>query len=104
MKELKAVSRWITIRGKFVTPKHRLYNYAEKTDDEKGKRYLYYFRHGGRECALEQFLNRFGMVGFDWECKEYPAFITGYDGERYFDNVYCETDEYGEKIRLWKEI
>lgn len=105
MKELKKVSRWIKIDIMYVTPKHKLFCYVDKDEvNENGKYPISCFRHDGRLYALNQFFSRFGMMGFDFDCKEYPAYITGYDAERYFDNLYCELDEYGEKIRLWKEV
>ena len=102
MKELTKVSRWITIKEMEVTKNHSLYRYGE--DTEIGKRYVFTFRYNGRLYALNQFLNRFGMMGFDKECKEYPKFIAGYDGENYFNPLLIEIDEYGEKVRLWEEV
>ena len=102
MKELKKVSRWISVNGMEVTKNHSLYCYGE--DTENGKRYVYTFRYNGRLYALDQFLNRFGMLGFDKECKEYPKFIIGYDGENYFNPLLIEIDECGEKVRLWREV
>lgn len=101
-KNLKRVSRWITVDCIEVTKKHSLYYYGE--DTENGKRTVYVFRYNGRLYALDQFLNRYGMMGFDKECNEYPAFICGYDGENYYNPLLMEIDEYGEKVRLWEEV
>ena len=101
MKELKRISRWITVNGMEVTKNHRRYCYGEET--ENGKRYVYTFRYNGRLYSLDQFLNRFGPMGFDIECKEYPAFISGYDGENYYKPLLMEIDKYGEKVRLYVE-
>ena len=103
MKTLKPISRWIRINGKEVTPKSALYDYGGD-DCENGKRYVLFFRWRNREFAFDRFLARFGIVGFDYECKEYPAFITGYDGNNYFNPILCSIDEYGEKIRLYEEL
>lgn len=102
MKDLKKVSRWISVKGLEVTEKHSLYCYGE--DTENGKRYVYTFRYNGRLYALDQFLNRFGIMGFDKKCEEYPAFISGYDSENYYNPLLIEIDEYGEKVRLYTEI
>lgn len=103
MKELKAISRWITIQRKEVTPKSALYDYGGG-DCENEKRYVLFFRWHNREFAFDRFLARFGIVGFDPECKEYPAFITGYDGDNYYNPILCSIDEYGEHIRLYEEF
>lgn len=105
MKELKRVSRWITIKEELITEKHSLWCYADK-DTTFNERYAYcsIFRWNGRQYAVNQFISRFSMYGFDLECKEYPPYITGYDGERYYNNLYCELDDYGEKIRLYVEV
>lgn len=108
MKELKKVSRWITINDKMITSRHHLWNYGynengDRTDTDK-KRYILSFRWNNREYCLEQFLSRFSfIVGFDQDCKEYPSYITGYDGENYFNPLYCELDEVNLKIRLYTE-
>lgn len=104
MKELKRVSRWIRIDSLEVTKKHSLYYYADKDDAYNGKYTVLAFSYKNRWYALGQFLNRFGMLGFDKDCKEYPAFISGYDGENYYNPLLMEMDEYGEKVRLYTEI
>lgn len=104
MKELKRVSRWIRIDSLEVTKKHSLYCYAGKDDEYNGKYTVLAFRYKNRWYALEQFLSRFGIMGFDKDCKEYPAFISGYDGENYYNPLLMEMDEYGEKVRLYTEI
>ena len=104
MKNLYPVSRWITIQGKYITPRHSLWNYGEKETDDDKKRYLLFFRYGGREYAFAQFIARFGAWGFDQKCERYPAFITGYDGDGdLYSPLLCSIDEYGEKIRLFLE-
>lgn len=108
MKELKKVSRWITINDKRITRRHHLWEYGynddgDRTDEDK-QRYIMSFKWHNREYSLEQFLSRFSvMVGFDHDCKEYPSYITGYDGENYFNPLYCELDEVNLKIRLYQK-
>lgn len=104
MKELKRVSRWITVNSMEVTEKHRLYCYAVEKDETTKKGYLYYFRHNGKLYSLDQFINRWSMYGFDQSCKEYPRFICGYDCENYYNPLLIELDEYGEKVRLYVEV
>ena len=103
MKKLKAISRWITIQCKEVTKKSALYGYGGD-DLENGKRYVLFFRWHNKEFAFDRFLARFGIVGFDPDCKEYPAFITGYDGDNYYNPILCSITEYGDKIRLFEEL
>jgi len=103
MKNLKRTTRWITIQTIEVTKKHSLYCYGEKLEDSN-KRIVNAFRYHNRWYAIGQFLSRFGIMGFDKDCKEYPAFISGYDGDgNIFNPMLCELDEYGEKIRLYIE-
>ena len=104
MKNLKAVSRWIRIETLYVTEKHSLFYYADKDDEYLGKYPVTAFRWKNRWYALNQFLARFGMMGFDLECKEYPAYISGYDGENYFNPLLMELDKYGDKCRLYLEV
>ena len=105
MKELKRVSRWITVKNELITKKHNLWYYADK-DSTFDERYAYVscFRWNGRKYAINQFLARFGMFGLDKECNEYPAFISAYDCENYYNPLLMEMDEYGEKVRLYIEI
>ena len=103
MKELNRVSRWITINSLEITKNHSLYCYADKDDEYNGKYTVLAFRYKNRWYALGQFLSRFGMMGFDKECKKYPSFISGYDSENYYNPLLMEIDEYGEKVRLYLE-
>lgn len=103
MKELKAVSRWIQIKTLYVTEKHSLFDYAEKDAECMGKYPVMAFRWKNHWYALDSFLSRYGICGFDRECKEYPTFITGYDGNNYYNPLLMELDEYGEKCRLYEE-
>lgn len=101
MKSIKRVSRWISIQNLDVTEKHSLYYYGEDIEDSK-KRSVMAFRYNGRWYAVNQFIARFGMYGFDVNCKDYPSFISGYDGDgNIYNPLMCELDEYGEKIRLY---
>lgn len=105
MKELKRVSRWISIRSLEVTENHSLYCYADKEDDYNGKYTVLAFRYKNRWYALSQFIARFGIMGFDTTCERYPAFITGYDADgNIYNPLLMELDDYGEKCRLYLEV
>lgn len=102
MKNIKPVSRWISVQYIDVTEKHSLYCYADKTEEYNGKYPVSAFRYNNRWYALNQFINRYSMWGFDPKCEEYPAFICGYDGDgNIFNPLLLRMDEYGEKVRLY---
>lgn len=105
MKELKRVSRWISVDCLNITEKHSLYYYADKEDCYNGKYPVMAFRWNNRWYAIGQFIGRFSMWGFDQKCERYPAYIHAYDGD---GDLYCpllmEMDEYGEKVRLYIEV
>lgn len=102
---IERASRWIRIDGKEVTPRHSLYYYADKENGDGRPGYLSYFRYNGREYALSQFISRYSMFGFDQSAETYPAFITGYDADGdLYTPLLCELDEYGERIRLYREF
>lgn len=103
MINLRRVSRWITIRVFPVTARHRLYAYAEPSDMGRpdGEQLVSAFRFRGRWYAVNQFLSRYRIMGFDQNCAEYPEYISGYDAENYFSPLYCELSDNGEKIRLY---
>lgn len=105
MKELKRVSRWITIQVFPITKRHSLYAYAEPSDmgQPDGEQVISAFRFRNRWYAVNQFLSRYGILGFDQKCEEYPEYIHGYDAESYFRPLYCELSDDGEKIRLYEE-
>lgn len=105
MKELKRVSRWISVNCIYVTEKHSLYYYGDKYSEENGKRPVMAFKWNGRLYAVGQFISRWGMFGFDQQGKEYPKYICGYDGEGdIFNPLLIEIDEYGDKVRLYIKI
>lgn len=102
MKNIKAVSRWITVQSLDVTEKHSLFYYADKESEYNGKYPVLAFRYNNRWYALGQFINRFGMYGFDKDCKEYPPYICGYDADgNIFNPLLLSIDRYGEKVRLY---
>ena len=112
---IKRVSRWIKLRTAYdVTEKHSLYDYCHSTlnglspmqdgfDNSMGN-YLDYFVFNKRKYALDSFVNRFGMMGFDVECKDVPEYITGYEVDTYYKPLMCELSPDGEFIRLYQEV
>ena len=102
MKNIKRISRWISFETVYVTEHSRLFPYADHSECYNGKYPVTVFRYQNRRIPLERFLARYGMCGFDPECKEYPAFITGYDGDDYSNHpMLMELSEYGDKCRLY---
>lgn len=104
MIELKRVSRWISIDCIEVTPKHRLYCYGDKYGEEKGKRSVLVFRHGGKLYALGQFLRTCSST--EWNKYEYrnePVLISGYDSENWYKPLLLEIDDGNGKVRLYNE-
>ena len=103
MIELKRVSRWISIDCIEVTPKHRLYCYGDKCGDEKGKRSVLVFRHGGKLYALGQFLCVDSLAWNEYECRKEPILISGYDAENWYNPLLLEIDDCNGKVRLYNE-
>jgi hypothetical protein len=102
MYKLVKVSRWITLCNLDITEKHSLYYYADKDSENNGKYTVSAFRYNNKWYAIDQFLARFGWMGFDIECKNYPPFIIAYDGEgNIYNPLLLEMDDNCEKIRLW---
>lgn len=101
MKNIIPASRWIRVDYIVITPRHSLWCYADKDDDGRHG-LLGCFRHGGRLYATDQFISRWSMSGFDHECKEYPAFIAGYDADGSIYNPYMiQISGDGDRVRLW---
>lgn len=107
MKELKRVSRWISVQWLEVTDKHSLWDYGLGWGDGYNMgstRVVEAFRWHNRWYAVDQFVGRYGIFGFDPECNKYPAYITGYDGAGdLYHPLLMETDRWGEKVRLYQE-
>jgi hypothetical protein len=97
------VSRWIKLEYRFVTCRHRLYDYADVTERENGGAWLYMFRHGGRLYALNQFA-RLGFPIFYGDAQGKMQYLCGYDTEQWYKPLICEIEDGGECIRLYQEL
>lgn len=97
------VSRWIKLEYRFVTCRHRLYDYADVTERENGGAWLCMFRHGGRVYALKQFA-RMGFPIFYEDANGKMQYLCGYDTEQCYNLLLCEIEDGGEYIRLYREI
>lgn len=93
---MKKVSRPLTIKHLTISARHPLYYYADKDGN------VCAFRYKKKWYALNQFINRFGMFGFDSECKKYPDFIVGYDAENYYNPLLLAFVG-DEKVQLYQD-
>lgn len=114
------VSRWITVKQNYNPNKgNALYDYAVDgfgnhsysenfNPVENGGKYLDYFTFNGRNYAIEQFI----AIGCVWDVLGHHAgyyengekhFISAYDTESYFNPLYIEWDECGERVRVYRE-
>lgn len=95
-RQFRRVSRWIKVNYKTVTSRHRLAEYAD--GDE-----LIYFRHGGREYALGQFMRLTAPEFFENEDGK-KSFLSGYDCTQYYKPYLIEIEDGGEYVRLFEEV
>lgn len=114
------VSRWITVKTNYnPTPKNSLWDYAEDgygykpssdkfNPDEHGGLYLTYFTYKGRNYATEQFLalgNPFyNPVTYSYEDEDGKIYyLSGVDGDNYYNPIFVEFDECCERVRIYEE-
>ena len=113
------VSRWMKVKHNYNPSKRNpLWDYVmdgygykpyqEKFDPSEGL-YLDYFTFEGKNYAIEQFLalgNPFWTaVSYTWQDKDGKWYcLSGIDGEPLFDPIYIELDEYGENVRVYREV
>lgn len=111
-KTINRLSRWIKIRQAFdITKRHSLYRYAidgnghvEGQDcfDPATGTEVTYFIWNGRKWALDQFL-RLSYPIF-WEDEDgYLQFLSGYDGENWYNPILIEIHPDGEYVRVYEE-
>ena len=115
---LVRLSRWISIRHNYNPSKrNRLWDYVR---DGSGRGpfsssfnpddglCLDYFVWNGRKWALEQFLLLGGMMGgapiFFEDENGKTSYISGYDGENYYNPIMIELDECCESVRVYEEV
>ena len=79
---------------------------VERGDREPGDNLIGYFNINGLKVTLDDLYCRYGFtMGFDLKCERYPKQINCYtDIQSIYNPVYCELDEYGEKLRVWEEV
>lgn len=83
----------------------QLQNEIERGDRDPDDNGMSYFLINGKKYTLDNLLCRYGFtMGFDTKCENYPKQINCYTDDDIFNPVYCELDEYGEKLRVWEEI
>jgi hypothetical protein len=97
MKDMKKVSRWIKIQTKQITPRHRLWGYAEENDG-----WVSYIHYQNQDIAMDEFLYRDNP----WARlpDDYPSYITAYRVVGYDDALFLEFSEDEESVRLWREV
>ena len=74
---------------------------GDRDPDDNG---MSYFLIRGKKYTLDNLINRYGVMGFDTECENYPERINCYTDDNIYYPDYCEVDEYGEKLRVWAEV
>ena len=83
----------------------QLQNEIDRKDRDPDDNFMSYFLINGVKITLNDLYCRFGVMGFDMDCKNYPRQINCYtDVMNIYNPVYCELDEYGEKLRIWEKI
>ena len=101
--------KWQSI--KYCTVKNKnnvLYDYLQENikngNFSPDENMVQYFLINGVKITLDDLYCRFSFtMGFDTKCEEYPENINCYtDVFSIFSPVYCELDEYGERLRVWK--
>lgn len=116
--EFRRLSRWITVRNNYSPSKRNgLWDYVRdgrgnspgsKEFNPKDGLFLDWFRFNGRNYAIEQFLLLGSMcepayyVFTDKDGKEHG--LSGIDCENLYDPLYIETDEYCEKVRVYRQV
>ena len=58
----------------------------ERGDIEPGDNCIEYFNIQGLKVTLDDLYNRYGMMGFDFKCENYPAQINCYTDKK---SIYC---------------
>ena len=116
-KEIKRVSRWIKVRNNYnPSRRNRLWPYVtdgagyhegDKNYNPADGLFLDYFVWNGRTWAIEEFLCFGSMIcpeTISWEEDGKLHWMSGFDGENYFNPIMIESDEYGEYVRVYEEV
>lgn len=116
--DIKRLSRWIEIKHNYnpskrnslwdyVTDGYGYHPYDDRFNpDENDGLFLDYFTWNGSTWALDQFL-ALGSVWWGGAPIEYTEngeihYISGVDGDNYFNPIYIEFDEYCEHVRVYE--
>lgn len=102
-RKYRQVSRWITVKGAYVGPKHRFYDCADKVITEGNKRYLEYFTHAGRTYTLEQFMY-LGYPSTYTIDLENGSCLEAYDSTEYYKPYLLEFIGEEGMVRLWEQV
>ena len=117
--KIERLSRWIKIHTLPVTKRHSLYEYAtdgsgrhpynDNFDSSNGV-LVDYFVFQGKQYALEQFLSTSSAWAGAWnpfysenDVDDY-VILSGYEAEEYFNPLMIEIGEYGEFVRVYREV
>ena len=118
-KEFVRVSRWITVKEDYnPTKRNSLWDYVEDENgyhpynsnfDPTNGTYLNYFVWQGRKYAVEQFLalgNPFYCpVSYSYEDENGRlCYLSGVDGDNYYNPIYVEFSECCEQVRIYQEV
>lgn len=94
--QYKTCSRWIKVKDKEVTPRHKLYDYSDNGS-------LLYFMHNNREYAIGQFERlAYPIMWNDNDGK--LQYISGYDCTTWYNPYLIEIESNGEYVRLWTQV
>ena len=112
------VSRWITVKQNYTPRKNNsLWDYVTDENgrgpysdkfDPAGGLFLDYFTFNGRNYAINQFLTLGNPLHMPFTLayeNESGAlcYLSGVDGDNYFDPLYIECDECMERVRVYME-
>ena len=106
-------SRWIKIQHNYNPNRHNslwyyvtdgngyVENQTGYNPDENGL-YLDYFRYNGRNYAINQFMRLTYPIFYEDKEGKWQ-YLSGYDGENYYNPILIELDECCEYVRVYEE-
>lgn len=103
------VGRWISKKYMTVkSKKNQFYDYLQENiangNFSPDENTVEYFNINNSKYTLDDLILRFGICGYDQNCEIYPPEINCILDDSVYIQTLIETDEYCEKIRIWKEI
>lgn len=105
----RRVSRWIAIDCKYITSRHSLWDYADKSSEDEKEAPVLCFRYNNRLYAIGQFVRfdfpfRTDMTGHEFKENGETHTLCAYDAMRgLFNPLILEIDSYGEHVRLYEQ-